>query len=164
MSKKYRLQTVMNARERAKQEQARVVGMRREQLAEAERELARREEEVVLCRRRQAEAHEALFDSARQGAEAARLTERRAHIADLRRLEQELIAAALQQRDVVARRERELEAALEALREASKDFQAIERHRERWQEEQRRDLTRREQKMGDEIAAILREQRRGREE
>jgi sugar-specific transcriptional regulator TrmB len=47
---KYRLQSVMDARERLKQEAARLVASRRAQLDEAERELARRESALEECR------------------------------------------------------------------------------------------------------------------
>ena len=149
----------MNARERAKQEQSRVVVARRTQLAEAEAELERREQEVLRCREQQAEAGDRMLEETRDGTGASRLVGHRTYLADLRQIEQELIAAVEQQQKVVVRCESELEHALEGLREASKEFRVIEKHRERWHDEQRRELTRREQKLSDELAAILHERR-----
>lgn len=160
MSKKnYRLQSVVSARERAKQERARVVGVRRAQLAEAEGELGRREQAVENCRERQREARERMAEQASGGTEAANIVSYRTHLADLRQSEQDLLAAVEQQKGVVARCEAELEDALAGLREASQELQVIEKHRERWSDEQRRDGARREQKLSDEIAAILHRRR-----
>ena len=156
---KYRLQTVMDARERLKREAARLVALRRAQLAEAEDDLARRVAELERCREQQRDARANMLAEGERGTEARRLVEHRTHISDLRAKEQELSAAAAEQRHAVARAERELEGALANLAEASKEFRVVETHRERWRENERRAEGRREQKLSDEIAATLR--RRG---
>jgi flagellar biosynthesis chaperone FliJ len=156
---KYRLQSVMDARERLKQERARLVASRRAQLDEAERELARRESALEECRELQRAARAKMFAEGERGAEARRLVEHRLHLSDLREREQESAAAVAQQRLAVARAERELEGALANLAEASKEFRVVETHREHWREDERRAGVRREQKLGDEVAATLR--RRG---
>ena len=156
---KYRLQSVMDVRERAKQEAARVVALRRSQLAEAEEELARRAAALERCREQQRDARAKMLAEGERGAEARRLVQYRTHLSDLRAREQELSESVSQQRLAVARAEREVEAALTNLAEASKEFRVVEKHRERWREDRRREAVRREQKSGDEIAATLR--RRG---
>lgn len=153
---RYRLQSVLGVRERAKQAAARVAAQRREQLAAAERELARREGELARLRARQSEAREAMFGEARAGSEARRMVEHRTHLADLREQEETLVASVEEQRAAVARAERELDAALAALTEAAKEFRVIEKHRENWQESERTAERRREQKLSDEIANLLR--------
>lgn len=157
----YRLQPVLDVRERAKQEAARVVGVRRAQLEEAEAQLARRERELAACRERQAAARSKMVGETERGAEARRIVEHRTHLADLRRREAELADAVEEQRGVAARAARELDAALAGLAEASKEVQVIEKHREHWREGERRAGLRREQKLSDEIAAVI--HRRGRE-
>jgi len=156
---KYRLQSVMDARERAKREAARLLALRRGQLDDAEEELARRKEAVERCRRQQRDARAKMLAEGARGAEARRLVEYRTHLSDLRAKEEELSDAVAQQRLAVARAEREVETALANLAESSKEFSVVEKHREHWREDRRRDATRREQKLGDEIAATLR--RRG---
>lgn len=151
----------MKARERAKQEHARVVAVRRAELDEAEAELARRQQEVFRCREKQADAHSKMAEKAREGVGASELLGHRTYLSDLRQLELELNAAVLQQKTVVTHCESELEHALEGLREASREFQVIDKHRQHWQEEQRRQLTRHEQKLNDELAALLHEKRAG---
>jgi flagellar export protein FliJ len=155
--KKYRLQPVLDVRERAKQEAERLVAARLAQLAEAEEELARRVREVALCRERQEAARAEMFEEMRGGSAAARAVAHRSHLADLRALEDQLRAAADEQRGAVARCETELEAARAALVEAAREAKVIEKHREQWRERERRDGVRREQKMNDEIGAILHE-------
>ena len=156
---KYRLQSVMDVRESAKQEAARLVALRRSQLDEAEEELARRAATLDRCREQQRDARAKMLAEGARGAEARRLVEYRTHLSDLRAKEEELADAVSQQRVAVSRAEREVDAALANLAEASKEFRVVEKHREHWREDCRRDATRREQKLGDEIAATLR--RRG---
>jgi flagellar export protein FliJ len=149
----------MDARERLKQEAARAVALRRSQLDDAERELARRTAELEYCRELQRGARAKMMAEGERGAEARRLVQHRTHLSDLRAREQELSDAVAQQRLAVARAERELEGALASLAEASKEFRVVETHREHWLEEERRATIKRDQKLGDEIAATLR--RRG---
>lgn len=156
---KYRLQSVLGVRERAKQAAARVVALRREQVAEAERELERREGELERCRERQREARESMFGAASGGAEARRMVEYRTHLADLRAQGETLAASVEEQRGAVARAARELESALDALAEAAKEVRVIEKHRENWQESERTAERRREQKISDEVASLLRRRR-----
>lgn len=156
---KYRLQSVMDSRERAKRDAARLLALRRAQLDDAEEELARRLAAVEECRRQQRDARAKMLEEGARGAEARRLVEYRTHLSDLRAKEEELTDTVAQQRAAVSRAEREVEAALANLAEASKEFRVVEKHREHWREDRRRDATRREQKLGDEIAATLR--RRG---
>jgi hypothetical protein len=94
---KYRLQSVMDARERLKQEAARVVALRRSQLEDAERELARRTAELENCRELQRAARAKMLAEGERGAEARRLVEHRTHLSDLRARAQELTDAVAQQ-------------------------------------------------------------------
>lgn len=161
---KYKLQTVLDVRERAKRDAMALVAARRAQLAEAEAELARRELSVARCRDRQRTAQEKMMEDVRRGIEAQTVVAHRAHLADLRRLEEELIAEVERQRPVVERAESELEKALAGLIEASKELQTIEKHREGWQHQTRRREARREEKLSDEIGAIIHERKRSRDE
>lgn len=152
---RYKLQPVLDVRERAKTDAAKVVAARRAQLEEAEAELARRESSLALCRERQREARAKMLDETQAGAEASRHVAYRTHLTDLRRQEEALAASVEEQRGAVGRAERELDAALGQLAEASKEVRVIEKHREHWREDERLAERRREQKRGDEIAAAL---------
>lgn len=158
-TKKYRLQPVLGAREQAKREAERALAARIKQLAEAEEELARRLGEVEACRGRQAAARAEMLQAMSGGAAASRALAHRTHLADLRAQEETLRAAAEEQRGAVARCEAELERARAALVEAAREVRVIEKHKENWRERERRDELRREQKLNDEIGAILHERR-----
>lgn len=154
---KYRLQPVLGVREQSKREAERLLASRIAQLAEAEEELARRAREVEACRERQASARAEMFGEMGGGAAASRALTHRTHLADLRAQEEGLRAAVEEQRGAVARCESEVERARAALVEAAREVRVIEKHREGWHERQRREAARREQKLNDEIGAILHE-------
>lgn len=156
---KYRLEPVLGAREQAKREAERLLAARMAQLAEAEEELARREREGEACRERQSEARAEMLKAMRGGTAASQAVAHRTHLADLRAQEEVLRAAAEEQRGAVARCEAELERARAALVEAAREVRVIEKHRENWREGRRRETARREQKINDEIGAILHERR-----
>jgi flagellar export protein FliJ len=157
--KKYRLQPVLGAREQAKREAERLLAARRQQLAEAEEELARRLRAVEECRARQTSARDEMLQTMSGGAAAARALAHRTHLADLRAQEEDLQAEAEEQRGAVSRCEAEVEKARAALVEAAREVRVIEKHKENWRERERREAVRREQKINDEIGAILHERR-----
>lgn len=154
---KYRLQPVLGVREQLKREAERLLASRVAQLAEAEEELARRVRAVDACLARQAAARAEMFGEMGGGAAAARALTHRIHLADLRAQEEALRGAVEEQRGAVARSEAEVERARAALVEAAREVRVIEKHREGWQERQKRESARREQKLNDEIGAILHE-------
>jgi flagellar export protein FliJ len=150
---------VLGAREQSKREAERLLAARLAQLAEAEEELARRLGAVEECRGRQRSARAEMLESMKGGAAASQALAHRTHLADLRAQEETLRAAAEEQRGAVARCEAELERARAALVEAAREVRVIEKHKENWRERERREATRREQKLNDEIGAILHERR-----
>jgi hypothetical protein len=89
------------------------------------------------------------------GATAYHVLVSRTHLKDLRRSEQELLGEVEQQRAVVGRAERELDRAIIALIETSKEVQVIEKHRQHWREQMQREQERGEQKLNNEIGAIM---------
>lgn len=155
MKPKYRLQPVVDVREKAKQEAARVVALRREQLANAEEKLRYCERAVEDCCEQQKEVRGRMLEETELGTEAQRLVAYRTHLKDLQNKEAELIIAVEKQHIVVKRAEAELENALAALIESSKELKVIEKHKQQWRERSLRDMERREQKLNDEIGAIL---------
>lgn len=150
---------MLGAREQAKREAERLLAARMAQLAEAEEELARRVGAVAACRERQAAARTEMLEAMSGGAAAAQALAHRTHLADLRAQEDALRAAAEEQRGAVARCEAEVERARTALVEAAREVRVIEKHKENWRERERRESVRREQKLNDEIGAILHERR-----
>ncbi len=158
---KYRLQPVLDVRGKAKQAAASLLATRREQLAAAEAELARRIQALAVCRQRQVTAKEKMLEEFEPDAGAHTLVTHRTHLADLRQTEKELATKVEDQRRAVLGAEAEVDKAITALIEASKEVQVIEKHRETWREHTRREELQREQKIGDEIGAVTYRRNRG---
>ncbi|MFQ3590565.1 MAG: flagellar FliJ family protein, partial [Chloracidobacterium sp.] len=138
-------------REQAKQDAAHRLADARQALADAEAELARRMAAVDACRARQAEADAKLLAALRSGSSAQALLAHRTFLADLREEEARLRAAVEQQQAAIQRAEDAVEAALQGLIEASKEVQAIEKHKENWRAARKSDEERRENKANDEF-------------
>ena len=154
-AKKYRLETVLGLRRRAKDEAAQLVARRLEQLARAEQELARRRQALQACYERQTAAQRQMNEELARGLPARSILAHQHFLNDLRQTESELAAAVEKQIAVVKNAERDVEAAREKLIEAARELKSIETHKEQWQTAERREEGRRAQKIGDEIGAIL---------
>lgn len=154
-AKKYRLQTILNIRSRAKEEAARFVALRLEQMTQAEEELTRRQRNLQTCYEKQNQARTAMNARLDRGIQAKGVVTHRVFLKDLREQEIELTAAVEQQKTAVKRAEAEVEAAREKLFEAAQELKAIEVQKENWQSAERREENRREQKISDEIGSIL---------
>jgi flagellar export protein FliJ len=152
---KYRLQTVLDMREKAKKDAAQLVALRRQQLAEAERELEKCRKAVQDNLNLQAKQRSAMHDEMIDGAAARRILSHRTYLADLREQELELRANVVKQEKVVEKAESEVEKALELLTEATKEVKVIEKHKETWRVNLKKETERKEQKLNDEIGAIL---------
>lgn len=153
--KKYRLETVLGIRNRAKDEAARHVALRLQQLQAAEDELARRQRKLQNCYEQQNTAQAALNEELRGGIQAYNVIAHQNFLNDLRKLETELKADVEKQILAVTKAEKELEAARDKLIEAARDLKSIEVHKANWQDSEQKIKTRREQKISDEIGAIL---------
>lgn len=152
---KYRLQTVLEMREQAKKDAAQFVVLRRQQLAEAEKELARCHKAVQDNLNLQTKQREAMMAEMSDGTEARRAVSHRVYLADLREQELELRANVVKQEKVVEKAQLEVEKAMELLTEATKEVKVIEKHKETWQTNVKKEDERKEQKLNDEIGAIL---------
>ena len=157
---KYNLQRLLEVRARAREAAVELLAERRAQLAAAERELAARRKAVEDCRQAQQRAQSEMLEKSRNGIKNSEILVHRQHLSDLRETEIELLAAVEAQQAVVERAAVEVEKALHHLTEATKELQAIEKHRENWRREQKIELNRKEQKNNDEIGAILHERRK----
>jgi len=154
-AKKYRLETVLGIRSRVREEAARVVAMRLQQLQAAEDELARRQKNLQACYEQQNRAQTAMNEELKRGLEAHKILAHQNYMNDLRAREIELKNDVEKQIQMVARAEKELETAREKLAESARELKSIEVHKENWKISQQRENVRREQKISDEIGAIL---------
>ena len=154
-AKKYRLETVLGIRNRAKDEAARLVGLRLQQLQLAEDELNRRQMQLQTCYEKQNQAQASMVEDLNKGLQAQKILAHQNYLNDLRKLEVELQEAVEKQIQNVSNAEKDVETAREELIEASREVKSIEVHKENWQTTERNSQMRREQKMSDEIGAIL---------
>jgi flagellar export protein FliJ len=155
MKTKYRLQPVLDLRERAKKAAVQFVDLRRQQLATAKDELSRCQETVTANLRKQKEASETMFAQMQSGTEARNVLAHHTHLAELREHETLLREALKNQEKIVKQAEAELERAIDNLAEAVKEVKVIETHRKVWHTTRKIESERREQKFNDEIGAIL---------
>ena len=156
----YRLKTVLDLRLRAKQDAARLVARRRVELEVAQTELQRRTQAVIDCQQEQLKQQVKLINLMSKGITANRATNYRTHLADLREKQQELEIEVAKQNLAVLRAEAEVEKAVDLLIKATQEAQVIEKHKEGWTENTRRVEEKQQQKLSDEIGAILYERKR----
>lgn len=154
-AKKYRLETVLTIRNRAKDEAARHVAACFQELEKAEKELARRRLNLHNCREKQTRAQVKMAEQLAEGIQAREILAHQNYLNDLRKMEAELQAEVDRQTQTVAAAAREVETAREKLTEAARELKAVEVHKENFQANKRREENRREQKIGDEIGLIL---------
>lgn len=160
-AKKYRLETVLEIRRRAKDEAAQLVALRFQQLEQAEAELNRRRRKLQECFERQDQAQFLMSSELEKGIQAQNILAHQHFLNDLRKIEIELQTAVDRQIQNVAKAEKEVETAREKLIETARDLKSIENHKDNWKTVQRVEENRREQKISDEIGAILYGRREG---
>ncbi|HVE55820.1 MAG TPA: flagellar export protein FliJ [Pyrinomonadaceae bacterium] len=154
-TKKYRLETVLGIRNRAREEAARQVAVRLGQLEQAEQELNRRQLKLQACYEQQNKAQTAMSEELNQGIQARNILAHQNYLNDLRKLEIELKNDVEKQIQAVTKAEKELETAREKLVETARELKSIEVHKENWQVSEQKAQNKREQKISDEIGAIL---------
>lgn len=154
-AKKYRLETVLEIRARAKDEAARAIAVRFQQLEQAEAELNRRRMKLQACYERQDQAQAAMNHELDKGIQARSILSHQNYINDLKKQESELLDEVEKQIRAVAQAESEVEKAREKLIETARELKSIEVHKTNWQSSARTEENRRAQKISDEIGAIL---------
>jgi len=154
-AKKYRLETVLTIRNRAREEAARQVALRLGQLEQAEEELNRRQKKLQACYEQQNKAQTAMSEELSQGIQARSILAHQNYLNDLRKIEIELKNDVEKQIQVVTKAENELEKAREKLVETARELKSIEVHKANWQVSEQKVQAKREQKISDEIGAIL---------
>lgn len=154
-AKKYRLETVLGIRNRAREEAARQVALRLGQLEQAEEELNRRQLKLQACYEQQNKAQAAMSEELNQGIQARNILAHQNYLNDLRKLEIELKNDVEKQIQAVTKAEKELETAREKLVETARELKSIEVHKANWQVSEQKAQNKREQKISDEIGAIL---------
>ena len=90
-----------------------------------------------------------------EGTQARNVLAHQNYLNDLRKLEIELKNDVETQIQTVTKAEKELETAREKLIETARELKSVEVHKTNWQAARQKEETKREQKISDEIGAIL---------
>lgn len=156
-SEKYRLQTVLEIRRRSNDEAAKLVALCLQQLEYEETALRRCQNELKDCVEKIDQSISLMNYELEKGLQTQNILRHRNFIEDLRKLEVNLKAEVEKQSQLVCKAQKELEKAREKLFESTRELKTIENHKTNWQESEHTKNNRREQKITDEIGAILHE-------
>ena len=155
--KNYRLNTVVEVRRKGKEAASRKVSLRREKLDKEKLELERRKLALENHRNDIGSAETRLSGELEQGVAASAVVSHKSFIEGLREMEAEMARALESLKESVLNAESDLEKAIQALTEASRELSVIEKHKKKWQTNERKRVTKQEQKILDEISSILHE-------
>jgi len=152
----YRLQTVLELRQRAEDAAKDAFAAALRAVAEAQAEQQRMEDDLARRKRERAERVAAYLEEALSKGSAALAMQNMSRFeARLREEEANLAVEIEQQKEVVAQRQAEAEGKRAELAEASKEKKAIEKHKEKWAAQVRHERQVREENNQDEIGGAL---------
>lgn len=152
----YRLQTVLEIRERAEEAAKEAFAAAVRALAEAQQKQKDMEEDLARRKRERAEKVAAyLQDALKRGSAANAMQNMSRFEARLRDEEAQLALEIEEQKKVVAERHKEMEQKQHELAEAMKEKKAIEKHKEKWSAQVKHERAAREELNQDEVGQNL---------
>ena len=158
MAKKpqYRLKTLLGLREKLKTEAERVLGERLAALKQEEQRLAEMQEELErMIARREAKQREYAEKQMRGEMRAQAMVSGNAYIERLKEQEAAQQEAIKGQQQVVTQREEDVKDAREKLTVATQELKALEKHREKWEKQVKREQQLKEEEALDELAQTI---------
>ncbi len=159
---KYRLQPVLDSKEKRKNEAEKALSDTRAELERQRNLLRAREEEVTRAIKKKDDTSADLMKKMNRGMESGKITEGRAFIDVLKRNIEIARKKADDQKKVVQQWEQKVEAALMKVTEATKEMKVIEKHKENWTEAEKKEIEIKEEKEQEEVAQNMYEQSRRR--
>jgi len=159
---KYRLQPVLDSKEKRKNEAEKALAETRAELERQRNLLRTREEEVTRAIKKKDDTSADLMKKMDRGMESEKITEGRAFIDVLKRNIEIARKKADNQKKVVHQWEQKVEAALMKVTEATKEMKVIEKHKENWTEAEKKEIEIKEEKEQEEVAQNMYEQSRKR--
>lgn len=157
----YRLQAVLEIRQKIKQDRAKDVALCIDKLERAEQELILRQNKLLDCFKKQNLAKIKMSDQINKGIAAQIILQYRNYLDDLKNSENILKSDIELQKQFVKIAIRELENARNQLLEAANELRVIESHKYNWQTTINSRKNKMEQKISDEIGLILHEKKTG---
>lgn len=154
-SEKYRLQKVLEIRSWAKEEATKTVTLSLQKLEQTEVDLNRCQLNLKSCKEKQKQAVKFLEVELNKGLSTNNIIQHRNFLDDLKKQEIELKNEVEKQKKIVEIAKKELDSAEEKLLETVRELKAIETHKTNWQTSEQNEKNRQDQKISDEIGAIL---------
>lgn len=152
----YRLATLMTLRERKKEEAEHALAAELGALAKQQKRLDEMRQELIAMEdRRQALRREYMEKAMRGQTGANEAVRHNAYVEHLKDVEKQHKEAIADQADVVAEHERLVQAARDVLVVATQELKALEKHREKWLEEVKKEREAKEETEMDEMAQTI---------
>jgi flagellar export protein FliJ len=158
----YRLQTLLEIRERAEEAAKQAFSLATQEVHKAKAELRRLEEDLERRKReRKAKVLAYLEEVMAKGAGAGGLAMMNRYEERLKDEEAQVALEIDKQKEVVKAAERALEQRRREMAEAAKELKAIQKHKEKWQKEKRYERDMREEAALEEVGNALFQARNG---
>ena len=152
----YRLATLVKLRERKKEEAEQYLATCLNALREEQKRLQEMEEELDrMIAKREAKMREYAEKSMRGEMSAQGVVGANVYIERLKEQEEEQKTAIEGQKGVIRQRQEDVDGARQDVVVATQDLQALEKHREKWEEEVKRERMVKEENRMDEIAQAI---------
>lgn len=155
---KYRLQPVLDSKERKKKDAEKALAETRTELERQKNILRDREEEVVKTIKKKDDYSADLMKKMEGGLESGKITDGKMYLEVLKRNVETARKKVEDQKKAVQQWEQKVEAALVKVMEATKEMKVIEKHKENWVEAEKKEIEIREEKEQDEIGQNLYQQ------
>ena len=159
---KYRLQPVLDSKEKKKKDAEQALAEARKELAKQQQLLQERENDVLKAVETKQEFTAQFMEKMDQGMDLPKITQGKAYIEVLK---QKIVTAKKKvedQKKVVALSEKKVETAIGKLTETTKEMKVIEKHKENWIDTEKRELEAKEEKEQEEVAQNIYQQSRRR--
>ena len=152
----YRLATLVTLRERAKEAAEQALATELGALKKAQDQLEALRLELVRMEERRAELRRAYMDKAMAGEVGAQqAVQHNTYIEHFKDLEKRQAEAIVEQEDVVKEHEALVAAARTVLVNKTQELKALEKHREKWLEEVKKEIAAKEELVMDDIAQTI---------
>lgn len=152
----YRLSTLVKLRERKKEEAEQYLAQTLKALREEQKRLQEMEAELDrMIAKREAKMREYAEKSMRGEMSAQSVINSNVYIERLKEQEEAQKSAIEGQKGVIRQRQEDVDGARQDLIAASQELQALEKHREKWEEEVKREQLIKEENRMDEIAQAI---------
>lgn len=154
-AQKYRLQPVLDKKEKLKKDAEKALADTRAGLAKQQDILKQKEEDVQKAIRKRDEYTEKLVAKMDKGMEMRDITAAKAYQEVLKNNVVTAEKKVEDQKKVVAEWEQKVEAAVARVTEATKEMKVIEKHKENWQTAVKKEIEEKEEKEQEEVAQNL---------